>query len=81
MEQRDFYCIKCGRKGIPLIRQPNKLKEKFHRKKLYCPWCRVYINHVEVRNQWEADEFKKLFADGYFQPEVEESLRVSNETV
>lgn len=81
MEQHDFYCIKCGRKGIPLIRKPCKLKEKFHRKKLYCPWCMITINHVEVRNQWEAEEFKKLFINGFFEPEVEESLRMSNENI
>lgn len=41
----------------------------------------ITINHVEVRNQWEAEEFKKLFINGFFEPEVEESLRMSNENI
>ena len=32
----DFYCTKCGKKGMPLARRKSNVKEKGHMKKLWC---------------------------------------------
>ena len=70
----DFYCIKCGNKGIPLMRK-NCLKHKgFHRKKLYCIHCKEEINHVECKTQEEVDKFKTDFENGVYTNEAEESI-------
>lgn len=73
----DFYCIKCGKKGIPLARKVSMQKERFHRKKLYCPFCKVTINHVECKNDIDVYEFLEDFNNGVFLDEVEESLKES----
>lgn len=70
----DFYCIKCGQKSIPLPRKKRKLHGRLHRKKLYCPICQLYINHVEIRNDEDKEEFMELFEQGCFLKEIEESL-------
>ena len=74
-EEHSFWCMKCGQKGIPLFRPRSLQRGKFHRKKLYCPHCRVTVNHVECRSDWEVAEFKTLFSDGFFQEEAEMSVK------
>ena len=44
-----FYCIKCGTKGIPIVRKRGKAREAGHLKKLYCLKCGKEINHVECK--------------------------------
>ena len=56
-----FYCIQCGNKGIPLARCEARRKEKFHRKKLYCCFCKEEVNHIECKTLEEVQEFKKNF--------------------
>ena len=65
-QSHKFFCIKCGNAGIPVQRPSNKLREKFHRKKLYCIHCKEYINHVEVKNWEEEQEFRQQFENGEF---------------
>ena len=67
-------------KLIPLARKINHAREKFHRKKLYCPWCKVTINHIECRNDEEVQEFLERFQKGEYQDEAKESLVVSRST-
>jgi len=74
-EGHEFYCMKCGHQTIPLARKINHAREKFHRKKLYCPWCKLTLNCIEVRNYAEKLEFLEMFEKGDFKDEVEESLR------
>lgn len=76
-EQHRFYCIKCGKESIPLARRHSHKHKKFHRKKLYCPWCKVEINHIECSSQEDVDAFKENFAAGVYEGEVEESLERS----
>ena len=66
MEQHSFWCISCGQRGIPLARPSAKKKEQFHKKKLYCIYCKAEINHIECKNQFEIEEFKKMFEEGKF---------------
>ena len=74
-EQHRFFCIRCGKEGIPILRQVNHKHSKHHRKKLWCPTCKMEINFVECRNDQEIQEFKENFEQGNYQTEVEESLK------
>lgn len=69
-----FFCIKCGNEGIPIHRKQGHQHGRFHRKKLYCPHCKVEINHVECKNDEDVYEFRLDFEEGVFADEIEESL-------
>lgn len=71
----DFYCINCSSRGIPCVRPQAHKREKFHRKKLYCPTCGLTVNHIECCNEEEAYEFKQSFEAGEFKAELELSLK------
>lgn len=77
-ETHDFYCINCGKKGIPVFRKSGQQRGRHHRKKMWCPYCQMQINHVECRNYWEKLDFEKDFANGVYVKEAEESIRVCN---
>jgi transcription elongation factor Elf1 len=72
--KHNFYCIYCGNQGIPVLRSPGHLHEKFHRKRLYCPSCKQVINHIECITPEEVEEFQKDFADGVYKDEAEKDL-------
>lgn len=74
IEIHDFYCLNCGQKSMSLPRQRNHLHSKFHRKKLYCPRCKVEINHIEVRSEEERWEFLEDFEGGAYNAERETAL-------
>ena len=74
-ETHSFYCIRCGRAGLPLLRPKAKIRERFHRKKLYCCHCKCEVNHIECRDDVDVYEFKEAFANGDFEKELEESLK------
>ena len=74
MSEHNFYCIKCGKPGIPLARPQSHKRERFHRKKLYCPWCKTMVNHIECKTQDEVYEFKMDFEEGKFEEELKECL-------
>lgn len=48
MEVSDFYCTRCGNKGI-CIPRVGKYREPGHLKKLYCLTCDKEVNMVEIR--------------------------------
>lgn len=73
-ETHDFYCINCGKKSIPLSRKVGHQHASNHRKKMYCPFCKVTVNHVEVKNYDEKETFLEKFANGEFKAEAEESI-------
>lgn len=70
-EQSDFYCVKCGQKGIALMRKASKRRESGHHKKLYCPWCKKEYNHVEINNRYELERFQEDFENGAFESEID----------
>lgn len=70
----DFYCLNCGEKTYTLPRRIAKQYQGFHRKKLYCPHCKVEVAHVEVRNPIEAQTFLQQYAEGAFKEEARESI-------
>lgn len=78
-ESRRFFCINCGHEGIPLQRTTDKLKSKFHRKALYCPWCKSTVNHIECRTQSDIDEFKINFENGIYKEEAINSINFIQE--
>ena len=43
----EFYCCKCGCKGIPVVRQTGKERGAGHLKKLWCLNCNEETNHAE----------------------------------
>ena len=55
----DFYCVYCGNKGIPVMRQKGSQREKGHLKKLFCLTCQKETNHVEIRpfGQYNLEDF------------------------
>lgn len=73
-EEHAFYCMKCGRKGIPLARRTSHQHGRFHRKKLYCPYCKEEVNHIECKNEIDVEEFLKNFNEGVYENEVEDSV-------
>lgn len=72
--EHNFYCIKCGNKGIPLMRKQGFKHERMHRKKLYCPFCKEEVNHVECSSMADVEEFCINFENGVYINEAEESL-------
>lgn len=73
-ETHDFYCLRCGGASIPIQRKQGHQHSSLHRKKLYCWRCKLEINHIEIRNQIEFEEFKENFKNGVYVNECEESL-------
>lgn len=73
-EQHSFYCINCGKKGIPVWRDKSHLHAKNHRKVLYCPFCQETVNHVEVTTFEQAERFKEDFEKGVFKDEAAQSI-------
>ena len=72
--ESSFYCIKCGKKGLPIQRRKSLQREKMHRKKLYCIYCKEEINHIECKTQEDVNEFMINFKNGVYINEAEESL-------
>lgn len=74
MENHDFYCMKCGCKGLNVYRQTGRQHSKFHRKRMYCYYCKKELNFIECRNPDEVAEFHDAFLRGDFADEANESM-------
>ena len=70
----DFYCLNCGKRNISVMRSRGHLREKGHRKAMYCPHCKMEVNHVECFDDADAYNFKLDFEDGKFIQEAKESI-------
>ena len=55
----EFYCAKCGTKGIPIPRKKGAEREAGHLKRLYCLYCKQEWNHVECKSfsHYEYEDF------------------------
>lgn len=73
-EEHKFYCLNCGKQSIPLHRKSGFQHGSMHRKKLYCPWCKIEVNHIEIKNLREEEQFKEDFQNGVYQDEAKESV-------
>lgn len=43
----EFYCCRCGNRGLPVIRKSGQEREAGHLKKLWCIKCKQETNHAE----------------------------------
>ncbi|MBP5726638.1 MAG: hypothetical protein J6Y48_06135 [Clostridia bacterium] len=75
----DFWCISCGKKGIPIMRDRCYRREQGHRKGLYCITCKTVVNHIETRNIEEEKQFLEDFAAGKYKEEAEKSILFAKE--
>lgn len=64
----DFYCTRCGNKGLPVFRTAGQEREPGHLKKLFCLHCQKEINMVEVRpmGKYTLDTFLIEYENGNF---------------
>ena len=74
VELHDFYCLKCGNKGIGVFRNMGFQRERFHRKRLYCPFCKEEVNHIQWRTSEEVQRLKDAFERGELKDEAEGGL-------
>lgn len=80
----NFYCTKCGKRGIPLARKISSQRTPGHLKKLYCPYCKTEENHVEIRpfGGYRYEDFLEEFTLGRFikgkRVEVKDLLKCKN---
>ena len=75
----DFYCLYCGNRNISVLRPRGFLRERGHRKVLYCPHCKHTVNHYECRDEAEVFDFKEKFIEGVFVEEAIESIQFIRE--
>jgi hypothetical protein len=73
-ETHDFYCLNCGKKGIPIARKRGHQHSNGHYKKLFCLYCNEEINHFECKNYCDVIEFKEKFEKGEFKDAAKESI-------
>jgi hypothetical protein len=66
--------MNCGKKGIPLMRNKGFQHGKHHRKKLYCPFCKVEVNHIECKTYADVQDFLEAFERGDYKEEAAESM-------
>ena len=71
----DFYCLNCGKRNISMMRSRGRMREKGHRKVLYCPHCKENVNHYECFDEGDVWDFKQRFEDGEFVEEAKESIK------
>lgn len=72
----EFYCTKCGKKGMPLARKRAKLRQGEHLKKLFCIYCQEEINHLEIResDMFHKEELLERLKNGeFYEPEVKDN--------
>ena len=74
LQQHSFYCINCGKKAYELMRKTGHQYPRFHRKKMYCPYCKQEINMVECKNEADIFEFRNDFINGVYKDEAEDSI-------
>ena len=64
----EFYCTRCGQKGLPIWRKKGGEREAGHLKKIFCLKCQEEVNHVECKSwtKYDYDDFKIEFEYGNF---------------
>lgn len=63
----EFYCVKCGNKGVPIWRKKGQNREAGHLKKIYCIHCKEETNHCECSGfKYSHDDFIFEYENGNF---------------
>jgi hypothetical protein len=77
-EMSDFYCVFCGKQGLPVWRKKGNLREAGHLKKLYCLHCKCQTNHAEVKpyTYYDYEKFKMEYEYGNFDKEGNRILTI-----
>lgn len=68
MLESEFYCTKCGNKGIPIVRRAGRGREAGHLKKLWCIYCKEEHNFCETKEftHYSKEDFDLEFKYGNF---------------
>lgn len=74
LENHQFYCTKCGNRGINVWRNPAAQRGKGHLKKLYCIYCQEEVNHYECYNEKDVAKFKMKFERGDFDDSIKSNV-------
>lgn len=55
----EFYCTKCGNKGIPIMRRKGAEREAGHLKRIFCLKCQQEWNHAECKpfSHYDHEDF------------------------
>ena len=62
----EFYCCKCGNKGINIARRRGQYREQGHLKRLYCIHCKQEVNFCECDSNYTHEDFLFEFKNGNF---------------
>lgn len=67
----DFYCTKCGNKGIPIMRRKGAERQAGHLKRIFCLKCQQEWNHVECKpySRYNYNDFLVEFENKNFDNE------------
>ena len=67
----EFYCTKCGNKGIPITRRRGAEREAGHLKRIFCLKCQQEWNHVECKSysHYDYNDFLLEFEHSNFDNE------------
>lgn len=67
----EFYCCKCGNKGIPIPRKKGAEREAGHLKRVFCLKCQQEWNHVECKpySHYSHEDFLIEFENNNFDNE------------
>lgn len=68
IKDNEFYCVKCGNKGMSIVRIAGKERESGHLKKIWCFKCKEETNHVECKpwTHYTHDDFLIEYNYGNF---------------
>lgn len=66
---------------MPILRNNNHKREKFHKKKIYCLNCKMETNSVECKSPEEEQEFLNDFVNGKYHEEAKEYDSKSKERI
>lgn len=74
----DFYCTKCGQKGINVWRKRGSEREAGHLKKLWCFNCNEEVNFCEIKpnsSKYTYEDFKTEYEYGNFNEEGNRNIK------
>ena len=74
LEKHRFFCINCGKEGLPIYRSLARQRGKMHRKKMFCIHCKQEVNMVECYSDEDVRKFKRNYENGVYKDEAKQSI-------